>query len=47
MSQGESEVNTDLRSLLLGSDSITGLYKMRMSTSNRSQAVTLSIKDIL
>jgi len=47
VSRGESEVNNDLRSSLLGSDSISGLYKLRRLTSVRLQAITRSIADIL
>ena len=39
----ESEVNTDLRSSLLGSDTISGLYKLRVHKSVRFQATLQSI----
>jgi len=47
VSRVEHEVNNDLRTSLLGSDSISGLYKARVLTCNRLQAVTTSfVEDI-
>ena len=42
MSRVESEVNNDLRSSLIGSDSISGLFKWFRQSFVRSQAITQS-----
>ena len=47
MSRVESKVNNDMRSSLLGSNSISGLYKMRKLTSVRFRAITRSSGEIL
>ena len=47
VSRVENEINNDLRSSLLGSESISGLYRSRKWRSVRFQAITLSIEDIL
>ena len=39
VSRVENEANNDLRSLLLGSDSISGLYKSKQLTRVQSQTV--------
>ena len=47
VSRVENKVNNDLRSSLLGSDSISGLYKLRWRKYVRFQAITRSIEDSL
>jgi len=46
VSRVEHEVNNDLKTSSLGSDSISGLYKKRGLKFNGSQAVTLPFEDI-
>jgi len=47
VSRVEHEVNNDLKTSLLGSDNISGLYKARMLRFDRSKAtMTSSIEDI-
>ena len=47
VSRVENEVNNDLRSSLLGSDSNSGLYKARWQKSVQFQAITRSAEDSL
>ena len=47
MNRVENEINNDLRSSLLGSDSRSGLYKLRSRKSVRFQAITRSFEDSL
>ena len=46
MSRVENEVNNDLRSPLLASESISGLYKMKRRESVRLRTNTRSFEDI-
>ena len=46
VSRVENEVNNDLRSSLLASEIISGLYKSRRQDSMRCQNITRSFEDI-